>query len=302
MAYVRKKRQIESEVIAYKFLIDKFGCTMKEAQKWIDKKRVFVDGEILQKKNCMIKGFVEVIIFEPHSSGLLPIFEAPYFAVFDKPNGLLIHPNKLSDEASLNDDIKYLFGKDANVTHRIDKETSGLVLVSKDKKTEISLKKSFENREIYKEYLVLVEGEIKHELFIDARLKADIKTSLIRIKSHVSSTGKIAKTNVVPISYNSKKNTTLVKAIPLTGRTHQIRAHLFHMKHRIIGDPIYGMDEIFVDKYLNKQVDIKERLHVTKANRLFLHANKLSFEFDGVRYNIKSKINFEEIVDEYNNS
>ncbi len=302
MAYIRKKRQINDEVIAYKFLIDEFDCTMREAQKWIDKKRVFVDGKILQKKNCMIKGCVEVIIFEPQSSGLLPIFETPYFAVFDKPSGLLIHPNKLGVEPSLNDDIKYLFGKNANVTHRIDKETSGLVLVSKDKKTEISLKKSFENREIYKEYLALVEGEIKYEVLIDARLEVDIKTSLIRIKSHVSGAGKIAKTNVVPIFFNSKKNNTLVKAIPLTGRTHQIRAHLFHMKHRIIGDPIYGIDEIFVDKYLNKQICLKERLHATKGNRLFLHANKLSFEFDGVRYNIKSKINFEEIVDEYNNS
>jgi len=302
VAYVRKKRQIDDELRAYKFLIDEFGCTMKEAQKWIDKKRVFVDGKILEKKNCMVKGSVEVIVFEPHSSGLLPIFETPYFAIFDKPSGLLIHPNKLSAEPSLNDDIKYLFGDSANVTHRIDKETSGLVLVSKDKKTEKTLKKSFMNREIYKEYLALVEGEMKDEVLIDARLKVDMQTSLIRIKSHVCSVGKIAKTNIVPMFYNCEKNTTLVKAIPLTGRTHQIRAHLFHMKHSIIGDPIYGVDEIFVDKYLNKQTNLEERLHVTKGNRLFLHADKLSFEFDGVRYNIKSKISFEEIVDEYNNS
>jgi 23S rRNA pseudouridine1911/1915/1917 synthase len=302
MPYVRKKRQIYKEIIAYKFLIDEFGCTMREAQKWIDRKRVYQDGQIVKKKNTLLVGSIEIIVFEANFSGLMPIFETPYFAVFDKPSGLLIHPNKLSDEQSLNDDIKYLFGANANVTHRIDKETSGLVLVSKDKKTEISLKKSFENRDIYKEYLALVEGKIDREILIDERLKVDVGTSLIRIKSHIDSEGKISKTQVFPISYNVDKNTTLIKAIPLTGRTHQIRAHLFHMKHRIIGDPIYGVDESFTDRYLNKEIDLDERLHVSGANRLLLHANKLSFEFDGLRYNIQSKINFKEIVDEYNNS
>jgi len=301
VAYVRKKTKITKEIIAYKFLIDEYGCSMREAQKWIDKKRVYIDGKILQKKNSLLKGIVDVIIFEPRSNGLNPIVETPYFVVFDKPSGLLIHPNKLSKEPSLNDDIKFLFGNNANVTHRIDKETSGLVLVSKDKKTEISLKKSFENREICKEYLALVEGKIDKEILIDERLIVGVKTSLIRIKSHVGHGGKIAKTKIIPIFYNRAKDTTFVKAIPFTGRTHQIRVHLFHMKHRIIGDPIYGVDESFTDRYLDNEVESNERLQVTGGNRLLLHADKLSFEFDELRYNIKSKINFKEIVDEYNN-
>jgi len=301
MAYVRKKTYISEEIIAYKFLIDKYDCTMREAQKWIDKKRVFIDGKILRKKNALLKGDVEVIVFKPSESGLKPIFETPYFAVFDKPSGLLVHPNKLSNEKTLNDDIKFLFGKDANITHRIDRETSGLVLIAKDKKTEISLKKSFENRDIYKEYLALVVGKIDEKFLIKLRLKVDVKTSLIRIKSHVHKDGKIAKTKIIPICYYEKNNITFLKAIPLTGRTHQIRAHLFHMKHHIVGDPIYGVDESFADKYLNKNIDIDQRIKESGANRLYLHANKLSFEFDGVRYNIKSKINFKEIVNEYNN-
>ncbi len=299
LGYIRKKYKIIDDIKAYKFLINEFSISMGEAQKWIDKKRVYIDGKILKIKNSNIKGNVEVIFFQPESSDLKPIFETDCFAVFDKPSGVLVHPNKLSNQYSLNDDIKFLFGKDANVVHRIDKETSGLVLVSKNKKCEVELKRLFEYRKIQKEYLALVDGMIDDEFVIDARLKAGLAGSMIKIKSHVCEDGQIAITKIVPLKYFATKNKTIIKAIPKTGRTHQIRAHMFHVKHKIIGDPIYGVDELFVDKFLNGDMSKLERLELTGAKRLMLHAYSLSFQYNGIEYNIKSEMNFKELCDEY---
>ncbi len=279
--------------------MDYYSCDMRQAQKWIDRKRVLVDGKTLESKNSFISGEIEVILFEPKASGLKPVFENDLFAVFDKPSGVLVHPNKLSDEYSLNDDIKALFGMDANVVHRIDKETSGLVLVSKEKIVETELKKLFESRAIKKEYLALVEGEISTSFTIDAKLKSNLPSSFIKIKSFVCDDGFYAQTVITPIKYYNSKDMTLLKASPLTGRTHQIRAHLFHVKHRIVGDPIYGLDELHVDKFLNKKMELQERCALSGADRLMLHANFLSFTFRGKEYNIKSNMCFKEKCDEF---
>jgi len=299
LAYIRKKFFLDKKIKAYKFLINEFDISMSQAQKWIDKKRVYTNGDILKIKNLDIKGEIEVIFFEPQSSDLKPIFERDDFAVFDKPSGILVHPNKLSQDYSLNDDIKSLFGYDANVVHRIDRETSGLVLVSKNKISEVNLKKLFEEREISKEYIALVDGKLDKNLTINAKLKANLPHSLIRIKSHVCEDGLTAITKIVPLKYIANQNLTIIKAIPETGRTHQIRAHLFHVKHRIIGDPIYGLNELDVDRFLKGYMENKERQKLSGASRLLLHANSLSFRYDGKEYNIKSKMNFEELCNEY---
>jgi len=130
----------------------------------------------------------------------------------------LVHPTNREEIYTLSDDIKYLFGKNANVVHRIDKETSGLLMVAKNKKSEIELKKLFEKREIKKEYLAIVKGKIDKSLNIDAPLKVSSQNSIIKIKVFVSKEGRVAKTFIEPIKYDENSDTTLVKATPLTGR------------------------------------------------------------------------------------
>ncbi|NOX16443.1 MAG: RluA family pseudouridine synthase [Epsilonproteobacteria bacterium] len=294
MAYVRRNFKIKEKIKAYKFLMQEFNLKMSAAQKWIDRKRVYLNGEILQKKNIDLLGNLEVIFFKPEPKGIKPIFETENFAIFDKPNGILVHPNKLSEEYSLNDEIKFLYGMEANAVHRIDKETSGLVLVAKNKKSEIELKNLFEKKEIKKEYLAIVKGEINKNMIIDASLKSNDPSSIIRIKAHVSDIGQKAITRVEPIKFDKIKNRTLVIAKPLTGRTHQIRAHMFHVKHSIVGDPIYGIDEIESDLFLSDKMSKEKREKITGAKRLMLHANFLSFTYKNLEYNIKSISNFKE--------
>ncbi|WP_024954528.1 RluA family pseudouridine synthase [Sulfurospirillum arcachonense] len=289
MAYVTKKFFQKELKKTFKVLMDELGISIHEAQRTVDRKRVLVNGNVLEEKSGEIQGEIEVVVFQPNPLGLQPVFETEDFAVFDKPSGILIHPRKREEIQTLNDDIKYLFGKDANAAHRIDKGTSGLVLVSKDKKSEAELKQLFEDKEVYKEYIALVNGEVKESLEIKEKLLTDLPESKIRIKVHVHESGKDSFTKIEPIEYDKKNNVTLVKAIPQTGRQHQIRAHLFHVEHFIIGDTLYGLDEELAGDYLDGKID-EEVLNLTKSKRLLLHANRIAFEYKDIKYDIVSKV------------
>jgi 23S rRNA pseudouridine1911/1915/1917 synthase len=290
LAYTLKKYLLEKPTPAFRFLMDTLGVNMKEAQKIIDKRRVFVEEEQLLRKSTLISGNISVVVFEGDSKGLRPIFETEDFAVFEKPSGVMIHPRKRSDGYTLNDEIKSLYGKDANAAHRIDKSTSGLVLVGKNKQAEIALKEIFATRKVQKSYIALVKGHMKEELFIDEKLKRDVETSQIRLKVHVDERGKPSQTKVIPLHYFEDKDATLVQAFPYTGRQHQIRVHLFHVKHPIVGDMIYGVEEEDAERYLDGSMSAEEQYEKTLSSRLLLHAYSLSFNFKGVDYTIESTI------------
>jgi len=100
--------------------------------------------------------------------------------------------------------------------------------------------------------------------------------------------GKVSTTHIQPLKFNEQDDTTLVEAIPVTGRQHQIRVHLDSIGHTIVGDPIYGVDDQTVNQCLKKTLSDEQRIELTGAKRLMLHANKLSFNYQGVRHNITS--------------
>ena len=171
-------------------------------------------------------------------------------------------------------------------------ETSGLLLVSSYKKAEKLLKQSFEAKNIKKGYLALARGKIENRLFIDKPIKKNRDFSTIRLKVLIHPDGKPAQTKIQPIKYFPDINATLVEALPLTGRQHQIRAHLFHVKHPIVGDPIYGVKTDIAIKYLDRELSEEDRIRFTGAKRLMLHANWLEFEYNNVKYKIFSKTDF----------
>ncbi len=290
MSYKIKNFTIHSEIKAFKFLIDNFDLSMREAQRWIDKKRVYLNNQVVIKKHELLIGEVGVIIFEPITKGLKPIFETSNFALYDKPSGVLVHPANKKTPYSLTHEIKYQYGKNANITHRIDKETSGLVLASKHREAEKIIKQQFENREIKKGYLALVNGKIDQVLNIEAPIIKNRDFSDIKLKVHIDDKGKYAQTIITPIEYFPSKNITLVEATPITGRQHQIRVHLFHVKHSIVGDPIYGVDFRVADDYLNGILDQKDRIKESGASRLLLQANWIEFKYHN-RFKLYSKQN-----------
>ncbi len=292
MPFRKKKIFIRNETKAFIFLMKTFDISQKEAQKWIDKKRVFVNGKVLVKKAALIKGEVEVSLYEPNPIGLKPIFQTEDFAIFDKPSGLLVHPKNRETRHSLTDEVRALFGKEANITHRIDRETSGIVLCSKKKEAEIFFKKAFEEKKIKKGYLALVKGKVEKEILIKAPILKNRKFQKIKLKVTIDEKGKYAETLIKPLKFLEEKNATLIEAIPVTGRQHQIRVHMFHVKHPILGDPIYGTDFETAEKYLNGELTEEERVKKTGANRIMLHAWWIEFNYKGLKYKIYSKNGF----------
>ena len=262
---------------------------MREAQRLIDKGRLICDGEVVSEKNALLSGEICLIEYKTNPRGLKPIFECEKFAVFDKPSGVLSHPNGRHCEYSLNDEIWSLYGREASVAHRLDCETSGLIVVGKDKSAVVNLKKLFENRQVYKSYVALVHGKIIENLHIEANMDLANDYDDVKMRMRICEDGKSAVTEISPIEYFADIDATLVRAVPITGRQHQIRLHLFHVEHKILGEPLYGLSRPQIEKILDKEMSESERILITGARRLLLHSDEICFKFDGVEYEIKSK-------------
>ncbi len=291
MAFKKITKDIKSPTKAFRVVMDMLACDMRTAQRYIDKQRLFCNGKVVSQKSNFLTGAVSLVIFSPNTKGLKPIFETKDFALFDKPSGLLVHPKNRNTAYSLTDEVKYLYGDNANIVHRIDKETSGLVLAAKHREAEIFLKNSFQDKNINKGYNALVKGKIVKDIFIDAPIKINRDYSKIKIKVFIDDSGREAKTIIKPIEYFKSNDTTLVEAIPLTGRQHQIRVHLFHVKHPIVGDPIYGVDFQTASDYLDGKLSKDQRIKLTGAKRLMLHAKWIEFNYKN-RYKLYSRSSF----------
>jgi len=297
LPFVIKKMFAQERERAFLFFKRELGYSQRDIQRYIAVGRVLVNGVPITKPSDYLQGEVEFICFEPISKGLAPHVVEERFVVFDKPSGMLIHPQNRHTEYSLIDELKAQFGMDANIAHRIDQETSGLVLCAKDKKSEVDIKMMFQERDMKKKYLAMVHGELKEELRINAPLLRydDEKSALVRMVVKVDTSGKESLTFVKPLKYFEHLNMTLVECSPHTGRQHQIRVHMFHMKHPIVGDPVYGQSEENIVKYLDRELDRDTRVKLSGARRLLLHANELEFELYGKKYNVKSSVDFEQI-------
>jgi 23S rRNA pseudouridine1911/1915/1917 synthase len=297
MPFLHKQFEVKDKIPAFLFLMKELGMSQKIAQRMIAKGRLICNGEYVPKDQTLLEGKVELIDFVAESRGLKPVFVTNDFALFDKPSGVLIHPQNRHTPYSLIDEIKHHFGYDANITHRIDQETSGLVLSANNKKSERTIKMKFENREMNKSYVALVHGEVSRETYIDEPLlRAQDESALVRMVVKVHETGKASQTNIVPIEYFPELDMTLVEAQPRTGRQHQIRVHLFHVKHPIVGDPIYGQKEEDVIRFLDREITSDERRKLSGATRLLLHASRLGFEYDGNQYDIHSVVDFRKLA------
>lgn len=293
MPFVTKHLHSSIPNKALTFLVSELGISTGEAQSLISKGRLSQNGVVIDNHTASIVGNCEVICFEPLSLGLEPLYVTNDFAIYDKPSGLRVHPYSRNSPYSLNDEIKRLFGNDANAAHRIDQETSGLVLVSRNKTSEPVLKQLFAKHLITKKYLALVRGHLEHPLDIQEPLfRPDHPNLLVSMVVKVHPDGKHSHTMIKPIRYYPEYDMTLVEASPLTGRTHQIRVHLFHVKHPIIGDPVYGQGEADITRYIKKELTKEERLEKSGASRLLLHAHSLQFEYGSKQYEIVSQVDF----------
>ncbi len=295
MPFVKKNFYLDTPTQAFIYIMKTLGISQAKAQRFIHLGKLCVNKEVVIDTAKKISGNMELEIFEPADIGIKPIFQTKDFLIFDKPSDILVHPKTRQTPKSMLDCVRFYGGSEANSAHRIDKETSGLLLASKHKTSEVCLKSAFEKRVIKKSYLAWVEGKIKDPFVVDMPIKKRDNYDTNKHKVEISRDGKSSFTSFIPIEYDEALDATLVGCYPQTGRMHQIRIHLFHVKHPIIGDPLYSRTFDISNRYLDGELGENDRKIYTGASRTMLHAQAIEFEYEGIQYRINSLINFKEL-------
>jgi len=223
-------------------------------QKFIESGFVQVDGEVILKPNAKFEEGVKISLVVPEdmrNSDVKPdvIFEDENVLVINKPAGLLsMAKGEYCPEKTLED-----FGL---LVHRLDRDTSGVVILAKNEETQSMLRRQFQDRKAHKTYFAVVSGRPKlDEARIDLPMARDLKRPTT---FRVDPNGKEAETFYKVVKTDDKHS--LVELRPTTGRTHQLRVHLAYLGCPIVGDRVYKGEQ---------------------ADRLYLHANKLEITLPG---------------------
>ncbi len=227
--------------------------TREKIKELIKQGNVVVNGRTCTRPSCKVNAadVVEVSYvppknyIEPHDAPLRLLYQDADLLVLDKPAGLTVHPAPSCRELTLVHRLVYHFpeiaGLDADrpgIVHRLDKDTSGLLLVALNQRTRLALAKDFAARRVHKEYLAMVYG-IPEANGI-CRLPIGRHPTKKVLMAVVSKGGREAHTEYEVLYAASNKLWSLLRVRIFTGRTHQIRVHLSHLGHPIIGDALYA--------------------------------------------------------------
>ncbi len=249
-------------------------------QKWLKTALVSVDDEILAQKQKVHGGeFIEIQLPEQVNDQNLAeaielnvIYQDEDVIVINKPAGLIVHPGAGNPNGTLMNGLLYfdsaLFDLPrAGIVHRLDKDTSGLMVVARNEISRLNLIEQLQLRTVSRQYLTVVCGLPISGGTVDAAIK---RHSTDRKKMTVNSAGKEAITHYRIVEKYS--NHTLLKVKLETGRTHQIRVHMQHLGFAVLGDPVYGQ-RIHYPKGASENLI---RL-LNNFKRQALHAQQLAF-------------------------
>lgn len=264
--------------------LDTFLCSQlpelsrARIQSLLKASHILVNGASVKAKYAVQPhDLITIHIPEPDAQETLPeeipidiLYEDEDLIVINKPSGLVVHPAAGNTSGTLvNALLHHCKGKLASeggserpgIVHRLDKDTSGCIVVAKTNTAHIELVRQFHDRETKKQYIALVQGKPhKKEDTIFTQIG---RHPVNRLKMAVVNpgSGKPAITDYLNLGHDPNTNTSLIFCNLHTGRTHQIRVHMLHLGTPIIGDPIYAK--------INRQS--------TQPGRLMLHARRLSF-------------------------
>lgn len=217
------------------------------------------------------------------------IHENENFLVVNKPSGLVTHGDGRSKDKNLADWIVETRPDMKNVgepwetpkgekifrpgiVHRLDKETSGILIIAKNEKTFQLLKTAFQGREVQKTYRVFVYGEMKNETGVIRKPIGRSKSDFRKWSAEYGARGDLREAETEYKVLKAKKEVTYLEAYPKTGRTHQIRVHLKSVGHPVVGDSLYA--------------EGKEK--ILGFSRLALHAFALEFTLDGKKFRFEA--------------
>ena len=254
------------------------------AQRLIDAGLVTVDGASRPKRHRLTGG-ESVVVTEPEpppptevpvAAGFAIAHEDEHLLVIDKPAGLVVHPARGHREGTLSQALAGRAGGGsepgrAGIVHRLDRDTSGLLVVARSEAAHRGLRGQMQRREIEREYLALVEGRPPARTgTIEAPIGRDR-----RVRTRMSTDTDRPRTAVTHFAYERElARATLLRVWLQTGRTHQIRVHLQAIGHPVAGDPQYGQAGLY------------------GLQRQFLHATRLAFDhpIDGRRMEVVSPL------------
>jgi 23S rRNA pseudouridine1911/1915/1917 synthase len=200
--------------------------------------------------------------------------EGPVMAVY-KPGNLPMHENGAYRKNTFTELVNQKIGKEWSAVHRLDRETSGIVLCAATHEARSYLGKAWMNHLVKKEYLALVRGVPRVRAWRVEGNIGDQSASQIRIKKWVTEDGLSALTDFECVE--SKEHHSLLRARPLTGRTNQIRIHAAYSKHVLLGDKLYHPDEAVFLEYYEKGETTPWIVSQTGFKRCCLHAAALEF-------------------------
>jgi len=267
--------------------LDQFLCwriprlSRTRAQRIIREQATTLEGKPLRPNHIVHARerfrIVRPVPREPdHPTEIPTLFEDDHLLVLDKPPLLAVHPTARYFKGTVTSLLRARYG-DARprITHRLDRETSGILVCAKTKPAERSVKRQFEERRIHKEYLAVVRGEPAWDQTTVDRPLCAAAAGKLRVRMEVApeGTGLAARTHLRVLERSG--GTALVLASPETGRQHQIRVHLASAGFPVVGDKLYAHDEEhFLTYYDDGMTDAL--LAEYGLPRHALHAHRLS--------------------------
>lgn len=255
-------------------------------------KKLFSEGKILinkkKEKPSYILAAGDLVNLEiplrldetliPYDIPLNIVYEDDHVLVIDKPSGLVVHPAAGHSHDTLINALlahhKQLSSGSSpfrpGLVHRIDKDTSGLLVLAKDEKTHNSLARQFKNKTVHRKYIAIVFGKFKDEQSFVESYIARHPVERKKFMATTDSSGKWAKTHYKVLDEAS--HLSLIELLLETGRTHQIRVHMSHIGHPVVGDEVYNGK-----KRAQQFSNISLRHLIRDMPRFALHARELGF-------------------------
>ena len=248
------------------------GVSRSRLKKLIEAKFISLNGKRTEPSHITKIGeIIQIRLPEPEVVNLKPqeipfdqVYEDDNLLVMNKRANLVMHPGNGNYENTILNGLLFKYPESrklprAGIVHRLDKDTTGLVVVAKNRLAFDSLSVQILKKTMRKNYLALVWGDLTKKIEIEEKIERD-KTNRLRFAISKTDKGKSAHTTVIPIEkgYLQNQKVTFVKCILNTGRTHQIRVHMEGVGHPIVGDSLYKRG---TPRHLREEVMPRQALH-----------------------------------------